>query len=284
MQEVTLSNGVKMPILGFGVWDIGDAKTCQKAVEDAIAVGFRHIDTAQAYFNEEAVGAAIKASGVKREELFVTTKLWLSHASEEKAARAFEESARKLGVGYLDLYLIHQPFGDLYGAWRAMSRLYREGRARAIGVSNFFPDRVVDFCLNNEIRPMVNQIQINPLHQQYSAQKLNDEYGLVTQAWSPLANGKSGVLGDETLKKIAAKHGKTVAQVVSRWLVERDVVVLTKSVEQTHMRENLDVFDFALDDEDKKAILSLEDPKAFANHQDPEFVKYIIGLFKDKNM
>lgn len=254
MKYVKLNNGVEMPILGFGVYQISDPEICEQAVYDALTVGYRSIDTAAAYYNEEAVGRAIRRSGIPREELFVTTKLWISDAGYEPAKKAFEESMSKLGLDYLDLYLIHQPFGDVYGSWRAMEELYKAGRIRAIGVSNFYPDRLQDLILHNEITPAVNQVETHPFHQQTAAAEFMRSKGVQIESWAPFAEGKNGLFANDVLLGIAARYGKTVAQVVLRWLIQRDVVCIPKSVHKERIAENFDVFGFELDDADMAAI------------------------------
>ncbi|TQR33169.1 2,5-diketo-D-gluconic acid reductase [Campylobacter sp. MIT 99-7217] len=285
MDFITLNNGVKMPILGYGTYQIKPEET-QKCVEEAISVGYRLIDTAQAYFNEEGVGAAINSAlkgGVKREELFITTKLWITHANEKEALKAFETSLKKLGLEYLDLYLIHQPFNDTYGAWRVMSRLYKEGRIKAIGVSNFYPDRFTDFALNQEIKPMINQIECSPFHAQFEAQNILKEYECVLQSWASFGEGRNDFFKNELLSKIGSKYGKTNAQVTLRWLIQRGIVVIPKTTRKERMKENFAVFDFALDDSDMKAIASLDNKQSlFFNHQDPAMVKWLIEVYKDK--
>jgi diketogulonate reductase-like aldo/keto reductase len=276
MKNVTLNNGVEMPILGFGVFQIADQKECEASVISAIEAGYRSIDTAASYLNERAVGSAIKAAGVAREELFITTKLWLQDASEQGALVAFEKSIEKLGVDYLDLYLIHQPFGDVYGAWRAMEKLYKEGRIRAIGVSNFYPDRLVDFILHNEIVPAVNQIETHPFFQRADYQKLMADRGVQIESWAPFAEGRNELFTNELLNSIAEKHGKSVAQVVLRWLVQRDVVVIPKSVRPDRMAENLDVFNFELSAEDMNLIASLDGGQSlFFDHRTPEAAEWL---------
>ena len=273
---VTLNNGVEMPILGFGVFQVPDPAECERSVRDAIDVGYRLLDTAASYGNEEAVGAAIRNSGVDRDELFVTTKLWVQDASYEGAMAAFERSINKLGLDRLDLYLIHQPYGDVYGAWRAMTELHRAGRVRAIGVSNFHPDRLVDFVLHNEVAPAVNQIEIHPFHQQDDAQAILEEHGVQTEAWGPFAEGKNGLFTNEILQSIGRKHGKSVAQVVLRWLVGRGVVAIPKSVRRERMAENIAVFDFELDADDVAAIAALDQKaSSFFDHRDPAMVKWL---------
>lgn len=274
MDYMTLNNGIKMPVLGFGVFQMRDPKECAKCVEDAIGVGYRLIDTAASYLNEEAVGHGIKNSGVPRDQLFVTTKLWVQDASYDGAKRAVYHSLKRLNLDYLDLYLIHQPYGDLYGAWRAMEELNKAGTLKAIGISNFYSDRVVDFVLNNEVVPAVNQIEINPFHQQVEAQRLLQKYNIQTEGWAPFAEGQNGIFLNETLLSIAAKYGKSVAQVIVRWHIQRNIVVIPKSVKQERMLENFSVFDFALSAEDMTAIQTLDtETTAFFNHRDPEWVE-----------
>ena len=243
---VTLNNGVEMPLLGFGVFQMADLAECERSVADALSVGYRLIDTAASYGNEEAVGNAIKRSGVPREELFVTTKLWIQDAGYDKTRRAFDRSMQRLQLDTLDLYLIHQPFGDVYGAWRAMEELYREGRIRAIGVSNFHPDRVMDLLLHNEVTPAVDQIETHPFHQQVETQKFLQENGIQIESWGPFAEGKNDIFHNDVLRSIGEKHGKSIAQVILRWLTQRGVVAIPKSVRKERMAENFDVFDFEL--------------------------------------
>jgi 2,5-diketo-D-gluconate reductase A len=274
--KIVLNNGVEMPLLGFGVFQVSDPAECERSVLDAISVGYRLLDTAAAYLNEEAVGKAIQRSGVPREELFVTTKLWIQDAGYESAKRAFEKSLRKLGLDYLDLYLIHQPYGDVYGAWRAMEELHREGRIRAIGVSNFHPDRVMDFIVHNEVVPAVNQIETHPFHQQLESQKFLAENKVQIESWGPFAEGKNGIFKNATLVSLAAKHGKTVAQVILRWLTQRGVVAIPKSVRKERIKENFNVFDFELAQEDMEAIKALDTGKSlFFDHRDPARVKWL---------
>ncbi|WP_242122153.1 aldo/keto reductase [Sphingomonas lacusdianchii] len=273
---VTLNNGVEMPILGFGVFQVPDPAECERSVRDAIDVGYRLLDTAASYGNEEAVGAAIKNHGIDRSELFVTTKLWVQDASYEGAKAAFERSINKLGLDYLDLYLIHQPYGDVYGAWRAMEELHKAGRIRAIGISNFYPDRLVDFVLHNEVKPAVNQIEIHPFHQQTDAVKILEEYGVQPEAWGPFAEGKNGLFTNEVLQPIADKHGKSIAQVVLRWLTDRGIVAIPKSVRKERMAQNFDIFDFDLDAGDLDAIAKLDqNASSFFDHRDPAMVKWL---------
>lgn len=278
MDYVTLNNGIKMPMEGFGVFQIEDAKVCEQAVSDALDAGYRLIDTAAAYFNEEAVGSAIRKSGIPREELFITTKLWIQDAGYEKAKKAFQLSLDKLGLDYLDLYLIHQPFNDYYGAWRAMEELYEEGKVRAIGVSNFYPDRLADLCVNARIIPAVNQVEIHPFFQQDDALKNMKEFGVQPQAWGPLAEGKHGIFTNEILISIASKYGKTVAQVVLRWNVQRGVVVIPKSTRKERIEENLNIWDFALSDEDMANIAKLDlGHSEIIDHFSPETAKWLNG-------
>ncbi len=273
---VTLNNGVEMPILGFGVFQVPDPAECERSVRDAIDVGYRLLDTAASYGNEQAVGAAIANSGIDRSELFVTTKLWVQDASYDGAKAAFERSINKLELDYLDLYLIHQPYGDVYGAWRAMEELYRAGKIRAIGISNFYPDRVVDFLIHNEIAPAVNQIEIHPFHQQNDAHALLAEKGVQAEAWGPFAEGKNGLFQNPLLGSIGQKHGKSTAQVVLRWLIQRSIVAIPKSVRKERMAENFDVFDFRLDDSDLAAIATLdENTSSFFDHRDPNMVQWL---------
>ena len=273
---VTLNNGIRMPSLGFGVFQVPDPAECERSVRDAIDVGYRLLDTATSYGNEEAVGAAIGNHGIDRGELFVTTKLWIEDASYEGAKAAFERSLNKLRLDYLDLWLIHQPYGDVYGAWRAMEELHREGRIRAIGVSNFYPDRLVDFVLHNEIAPAVNQIEIHPFHQQDDAHRILAEYNVQPEAWGPFAEGKNGLFTNEVLQSIGRKHGKTTAQVVLRWLNQRGIVAIPKSVRKARMAENFAIFDFELDQDDVGRIAALDEKaSAFFDHRDPAMVKWL---------
>ena len=278
MLYATLSNGVKMPMLGYGVYQVDPAE-CARCVKDAIDAGYRSIDTAQAYYNEEGVGQAVKASGVPREELFITTKVWISNGGYEKAKASIDESLNKLQMDYIDLLLIHQPFNDYYGTWRAMEEAYKAGKLRAIGVSNFFPDRLVDLCKFVEIRPMVNQVETHAFFQQAAAHEIMKKYGVVHESWGPFAEGKKDFFTHPVLSKIAAKHGKTVAQVALRFLLQSDVVVIPKSTHKERMVENLQVFDFQLDAEDMAAIRTLDDGEsAFLSHRDPETVEFLSTL------
>ena len=278
MLYATLSNGVKMPMLGYGVYQVDPAE-CARCAKDAIDAGYRSIDTAQAYYNEEGVGQAVKASGVPREELFITTKVWISNGGYEKAKASIDESLNKLQMDYIDLLLIHQPFNDYYGTWRAMEEAYKAGKLRAIGVSNFFPDRLVDLCKFVEIRPMVNQVETHAFFQQTAAHEIMKKYGIVHESWGPFAEGKKDFFTHPVLSKIAAKHGKTVAQVALRFLLQSNVVVIPKSTHKERMVENLQVFDFQLDAEDMAAIRALDDGEsAFLSHQDPETVEFLSTL------
>ena len=270
--ELTLNNGVKMPVLGFGVYQI-PAEQTEQAVSDALAAGYRSLDTAAAYQNEQAVGRAIAAGGIPRSELFVTTKLWIQDAGEGNATRAFEASLERLGLDYVDLYLIHQPLGDYYSSWRAMQELNREGLAKAIGVSNFYPDRLLDLLRNNEITPAVNQIETHPFHQRTADQELMREHGVQLESWGPFAEGQNNIFADPVLGEIGAAHGKSIAQVVLRWLIQRDVIVIPKSVRPERMRENIDVFDFELTGDEMARIAAMETGTTlFFDHADPEWV------------
>ncbi len=269
-----------MPILGFGVYQVPDLDECERSVSQAIEAGYRLIDTAAIYMNEEAVGNAVKKSGVPREEIFVTTKLWISDAGYERTKKAFEKSLRKLQLDYLDLYLIHQPFGDVYGAWRAMEELYREGVIKAIGISNFPPDRVMDLIIHNEIVPAVNQIETHPFHQQIETQKFLRENNVQIESWGPFAEGRNNIFQNETLRSIGDKYGKSIAQVILRWFVQREVVVIPKSVRKERIAENFNIFDFELTAGDMDEIKTLDTKETlFFDHRDPEMVKSL-GTFK----
>ena len=276
MQTVKLNNGVEIPILGFGVFQITDLTECERSVFDAIQSGYRHIDTAASYMNEEAVGRGVKRSGVKREELLITTKLWIQRDGYEGTMKAFKNSLRRLQLDYLDLYLIHQPFGDVYGEWRAMEELYKEGKARAIGVSNFAPDRIMDLIVYNKVMPAVNQIEVNPFHQQIDTQKFLQENNVQVEAWAPFAEGRNNIFQNELLLSIAAKYKKSVAQVILRWITQRGIVVLSKSVRKERMIENIGVLDFELSTEEMTAITTLDTKtSSFFDHRDPEIVKWM---------
>ena len=278
METVTLSNGVKMPVLGYGVYQV-TPEECERCVLDALAAGYRLLDTAQSYFNEEQVGSAIRRSGAPREEIFLTTKVWVEHYGYEAARASVLESMRKLKTDYLDLVLLHQPFADYYGAYRALEELYEEGKIRAIGVSNFYPDRLVDLASFARIRPMVNQVEIHPYHQQQEAKHWMDKYGVQAEAWAPFGEGRGGLFRDSVLTEIGQKHGKTAAQVVLRWHLQRGVVVIPKSVRPERMRENIDVFDFALSAEEMVRISALDQKQsAFFSHQDPNVVEWFVEL------
>ncbi|MFE1299295.1 aldo/keto reductase [Streptomyces sp. NPDC058731] len=272
MQTVTLNNGVEMPILGFGVYQIPPEQT-EQAVRDALAAGYRSLDTAAAYGNEEAVGRAVRDSGIPREDLFITTKLWISDAGEDRARRACETSLRKLGLDHVDLYLIHQPYGDVYGSWRAMERMLREGLVRAIGVSNFHPDRLVDLIDHNEVTPAVNQIETHPFFQRTADQELMRERGVQIESWGPFAEGRNNLFTHPVLTRIASAHDRSVAQVVLRWLIQRGVVVIPKSVRAERMAENIDVFGFELTEEEMAAVAALDTGASlFFDHRDPAMV------------
>ena len=279
MKTIKLNNGVEMPVIGFGVYQIPDAAQCEKAVSEALEVGYRLIDTASAYVNEAAVGAAVKTSGIPREELFITTKLWVQDAGYDNAMRAFDKSMKRLGLDYLDLYLIHQPFGDYYGSWRAMEKLYHEGLIRAIGVCNFYPDRLVDLCDHNEIVPAIDQIETHPLFQRHEEHTLMMERGIVHQAWASFAEGRGDMFQNPVLKEIGAAYGKSVAQVILRWLIQRNVVVIPKSVHKERMAENFNVFDFELNESDMERIATLDTGKGlFMNHRDKEVTSRLGNL------
>lgn len=275
METKILNNGVEMPVLGFGVYQVDEA-ICERCVSEALAAGYRSIDTAAAYMNERAVGRAVRRSSIPRGELFITTKLWVQDAGYESAKRAFAASLERLQLDYLDLYLIHQPFGDVYGAWRAMEELYREGKVRAIGVSNFQPDRLVDLILHNEVVPAVNQVETHPFCQQAEEAGIMARYGVQAEAWAPFAEGRNNLFGNEVLTDLAAKHRKSVAQVVLRWLIQRGIVVIPKSVHKERMAENIDVFDFTLPPEDMARIAALDMKQScFLSHRDPQTVEWL---------
>lgn len=278
MEYVKLNNGVEMPMEGFGVFQVSDLSVCERAVLDAVEVGYRSIDTAAAYFNEEAVGSALKKCGVAREELFITTKLWIQDAGYENARKAFETSLKKLGLDYIDLYLIHQPFGDYYGSWRAMAELYTQGLIRAIGVSNFYPDRLADFCVNVDVKPAVNQIELHPFFAQRNALENMAEFGVCPEAWGPLAEGKHNIFAHPILSKIGAKYGKTPAQVALRWNVQRGVVIIPKSVRRERMAENFDIWNFRLSDAEMSEIDTLDlGHSEIIDHFSPKTAKWLNG-------
>lgn len=279
MKEVMLNNGIKMPIAGFGVFQIPDLEECERVVLDAIEVGYRLIDTAQAYGNEEAVGRAIQKTSVPREELFITTKVWISNAGYEKAKGSIEESLKKMQLDYLDLVLIHQPVGDYYGTYRAMEELYKEGKIKAIGVSNFYPDRLVDICLFNEVIPAVNQVEVNVFHQQKEAEKVMTKYQVQMQAWAPFAEGRNDMFNQPLLKEIGNRYNKTVAQVILRWLTQRGIVVLAKSTHKSRMEENINIFDFELSEQEMQIIAELDKKESsFFSHYDPNIIEYLASL------
>lgn len=282
MEYVTLNNGVKMPILGYGVYQVTKDE-CERCVLDALEVGYRAIDTAQSYFNEEEVGAAIQKSGVKRGDIFLTTKVWIEHYGYEAAKRSVLESMEKLRTDYLDLVLLHQPFADYYGAYRALEELYDEGRLKAIGVSNFYPDRLVDIAAFSRIKPMVNQVETHPYNQQTTAKQYMDKYGVQIEAWAPFGEGRGGLFENETLKAIGEKYGKTTAQVMLRWHIQRGVVVIPKSTHRERMAENLNVFDFALSAEDMAAIAALDkNESSFFSHYDPAMVEWFVNMVEER--
>lgn len=277
MQTVKLNNGIEMPILGYGVFLV-DPKECERCVTDAINTGYRMIVTAQAYYNEEGVGEAIKKSGIKREEFLLVTKVWITNSGEEKAYKSIDESLKKLKTDYVDLILIHQPFGDYYGTYRAMQRAYMEGKARAIGVSNFFPDRYVDLCNFVEIKPMINQMETHVFQQQKVLREYMQKFGTRLMSWSPMARGENNFFNNEILKSIGAKYGKTAAQTALRFLTQEDVIVIPKSTHKERMAENFNIFDFELSKEDMETLKNLDKGESlFVNHYDPKFAEYIIN-------
>ena len=276
MNYIKLNNGIEMPILGFGVFQMTDALECERSVVDAIQSGYRLIDTAASYLNEVAVGKAIKSSGVAREELFITTKLWIQKDGYESTMKAFGNSLKRLQLDYLDLYLIHQPYGDIYGEWQAMEELYKEGKVRAIGVANFHPDRLIDLMINNQIVPAINQIETNPFHQQIDTQKFLKENNVQIESWGPFAEGRNNIFHNEILLAIADKYNKTVAQIILRWLIQRGIIAIPKSVRKERMVENFKIFDFELNSEDMVTIVTLDTNKSmFFDHRDPEIVQWL---------
>ena len=283
MKEVILSNGVRMPIIGYGVFQVSPEE-CERCVSDALSVGYRMIDTAQAYANEEGVGAAIKKSGIPREDIFLVSKIWMTNYGYEAAKESINESLRKLQTDYLDLMLLHQPFCDYYGAWQALEEAYREGKLRAIGVSNFYPDRLIDLCANVEIRPMVNQVETHVFQQQTVARRYMQELGVAPMAWGPLAEGKNGFFQNETLIKIGEKYGKTGPQVALRYLMELGVIVIPKSSKKERMAQNFDLFDFELSADDKSELAKLDtgNPVIMPSHHDPEIVKWFMTLLPQR--
>lgn len=279
MEFVTLNNGLKMPKVGFGVYQIKNQEQCKQAVLDAIDAGYRLIDTAQSYGNEEAVGKAIQETQVPRSELFITTKVWISNYGYEKAKASVEESLKKMQLDYIDLVLLHQPFNDYYGAYKALEDLYKEGKIKAIGVSNFYPDRLVDLVLYSEVKPAVNQVEVNVFHQQIEAQTYNEKYGVQMEAWAPFAEGRNNMFTNPELKAIGDKYGKSIAQVILRWLVQRGIVPLAKSVKKERMQENINIFDFELSDEDMAVIAKMDKKESsFFDHYDASTVEMIAGL------
>ncbi len=284
MEYVTLSNGIKMPQLGYGVYQISKAE-CESCVLNALKVGYRHIDTAQSYFNEEEVGMAIERSGIPRKELFITTKVWIEHYGYESTKASVMESLRKLRVDYIDLVLLHQPFADYYGAWRALEELYAEGIVKAIGISNFYPDRMVDLCAFARIKPMVNQVETHPFHQQIEAQKWMEKYGVQHEAWAPFGEGRGEMFTNPTIAQIGTKYKKTVAQVILRWQLQRGIVTIPKSVHIERMEENFNVFDFKLSDEDMAIMASLDQKQsAFFSHTDPNMVEWFVKMVEMRKM
>ena len=282
MEQVTLYNGVKMPIIGYGVYQVSKEE-CERCVMDALAVGYRSIDTAQSYFNEEQVGSAIVKSGVPREDIFLTTKVWLEHYGYDAARKSVLESMRKLRTDYLDLVLLHQPFSDYYGAYRALEDLYNEGKLRAIGVSNFYSDRLVDIASFSRIKPMVNQVETHPFNQQVEAKKWMDKYGIQIEAWAPFGEGRGGLFENPALVEIAQKYKKTTAQVILRWHIQCGVIVIPKSTHKERMQENLNIFDFALDQADMKLISELDKKQSsFFSHSDPAMVEWFVQVVEER--
>ena len=282
MEYITLSNGVKMPQLGYGVYQVTKDE-CERCVLDALKVGYRAIDTAQAYFNEEEVGAAIQKFGVPREEIFLTSKVWVEHYGYEECKRSVLDSMKKLKTDYIDLMLLHQPFGDYYGAWKALEELYSEGKLRAIGISNFYPDRMVDIASFSKIKPMVNQIEIHPHFQQNAAKEWNEKYDIKLEAWAPFGEGRGGMFELPELKEIGEKHGKTPAQVILRWHLQRGIIVIPKSTHIERMEENFNVFDFELTTDDMKAIAKLDkNSSSFFSHYDPKMVEWFVEMVEQR--
>lgn len=282
MEYITLSNGVKMPQLGYGVYQV-TKEECERCVLDALEVGYRSIDTAQSYFNEEEVGKAIEKSGIDRKEIFLTSKVWIEHFGYEECKKSVLESMEKLHTDYLDLMLLHQPFGDTYGAWRALEELYNEGKLRAIGISNHYVDRMVEFANFTRIKPMVNQMEVHPFHQQNNLKEWADKYDIRLEAWAPFGEGRNGLFDNEVLKKIGEKYGKTTAQVMLRWHIQRGVIIIPKSVHKVRMIENYNVFDFTLDAEDMKLIAQMDTAtSAFFSHQDPAMVEWFVKMVEER--
>ena len=282
MEYKVLSNGVKMPQLGYGVYQV-TKEECERCVLDALRVGYRLIDTAQSYFNEEEVGSAIKKSGVPREEIFLTTKVWIENYGYDECKASIEESMRKLQTDYLDLLLLHQPFADYYGAWRALEEYYEAGKIRAIGISNFYPDRMIDIATFARIKPMINQVEIHPYHQQEESKKWHDKYGIQLEAWAPFGEGRGDMFTDPMLSEIGAKYGKTVAQVILRWHLQRGIVIIPKSVHYERMVENFNVFDFELSADDMEKIATLDkEQSAFFSHYDPNMVEWFGKMVEER--
>lgn len=282
MEQVTLYNGVKMPMVGYGVYQVSKEE-CERCVLDALAVGYRSIDTAQSYFNEEQVGNAIAKSGVPRKEIFLTTKVWVEHYGYEEAKKSVLESMRKLQTEYLDLVLLHQPFSDYYGAYRALEDLYEEGKLRAIGVSNFYPDRLVDIASFTRVKPMANQVETHPYHQQAEAKKWMDKYGIQMEAWAPFGEGRGGLFENPVLAQLAEKYNKTTAQIILRWHIQRGIVVIPKSTHKARMEENLQVFDFVLEPEDMNRISALDKKQSsFFSHSDPAMVEWFVQMVEER--
>lgn len=282
MKYVTLSNGVQMPQLGYGVYQISK-EDCERCVLDALGVGYRHIDTAQSYFNEEEVGTALVKSGIPREEIFITTKVWVEHYGYEETKKSIVESLRKLKTNYIDLVLLHQPFSDVYGAWRALEDLYAQGVIRAIGISNFYPDRMVDLCSFARIKPMVNQVETHPHNQQVEAQKWMEKYGVQIEAWAPFGEGRNGLFTNEIIAEIGKKYNKTVAQVILRWELQRGIVVIPKSVHIERMQQNFDIFDFELSAEDMAIMATLDKKQSsFFSHTDPTMVEWFAQMVEQR--
>lgn len=282
MQYVTLSNGVKMPQIGYGVYQVGKEE-CERCVLDALKVGYRHIDTAQSYFNEEEVGNAIVQSGISRGELFITSKVWIEHYGYEECKKSVLESLRKLQTDYIDLMLLHQPFSDYYGAWRALEELYQEGKLRAIGISNFYPDRMVDLCSFAKIKPMVNQVETHPFNQQIDMQKWCEKYGVQIEAWAPFGEGRGDMFNNPVIAEIGKKYGKTVAQVILRWELQRGIVVIPKSTHIERMEENFNVFDFTLSEEDMAVMATLDKKQSsFFSHTDPNMVEWFVKMVEER--
>lgn len=282
MEYITLNNGLKMPILGYGVYQVSKEE-CQQCVMDALKVGYRSIDTAQSYFNEEQVGSAIVKSGVPREDIFLTTKVWIEHYGYEETLASVKESMEKLQTNYLDLLLLHQPFADIYGAYRALEELYEAGKVKAIGISNFYPDRMIDIASFSKIKPMVNQVEVHPLHQQEEAKQWMNKYNIQIEAWAPFGEGRGDIFSNPVLAKIGEKYGKSVAQVILRWHIQRGVVVIPKTTHIERMKENFNVFDFTLSQEDMKLIADLDKKQsAFFSHQDPTMVEWFVNMVEER--